>query len=128
MAYSPQSLKDIAKPIADGFYNSLVNKDLEKNKPSSLEQKTNTYNALYKFVYEYVDNYFQKNAFTTKDNLNKQLKIVVKNLTNILVDKLVNITNVPDSCGGCTYCGECCSPIDDATACLCIAAGGCLTL
>lgn len=104
MAYSQKSLTAIAKNITDGFYNFLINKDLEKKNTSSDEQKINTYNALYKLVYDYVDNYFQKNTFTTNDNLKKQLKIVVQNLTNILVDKIfVN----PDSDSCSTVCNLC---------------------
>lgn len=116
MSHSPQSLKDIAKPITDGFYNSLINKDLKKNITYSVEQKTAIYNSLYKVVYEYVDNYFQKNTITTNDDLKKQLKIVVKNLTNILVNKVSKLNISPDNCAICCG-GTCCN--GSQAACFC---------
>ena len=124
MAYSPQSLKDIAKPIADGFYMLFLNEDSQKSKPSSVEEKTNLYNSLYKFVYEHVDNYFQKNTFTTKDNLDRQIKDVV-NIINSYLNSIIRASADDCTSNCCTTCacGTCCvnASSSDASywACFC---------
>ena len=104
----------ISKPIADALFPFVYSK-LVKDKMYNPERNTRIYNALYNFVSETVTTYFEENTFTTKEQLDADIEIIVENLVNLLfIDNIV----IPNTCpSGCSPTSSYCSPNCDIGGC-----------